>query len=838
MPDKILLPVKLVSACCFGMLIFIAIGCSMGKSPVEPMSPEPSGSPTTLQKDHGDLVRHSLLGYWQVSISEDKAVEIIPQRETAMHLNVLGLLEGGLCQDCLVIEGVEFHPDNIFSAIMVVHHPFPQMLEYTVFDVRGIFISGGVYDFPQCGGSMAWSDSVLRVLSYDGYTNLFNPTEFPQTNPPALGYIPGHKATGGDLSATLNPFVTFERDNQRSMFGQYAFVYRNIQVYAKNHPIQFGYAVDANWQLVEGPIDDPINQFPPDANCLEAYRIDAMVGDGIEAGGGTAPIQVKVYDHQGLDTIVSVTAEAPSLFSGVVDLNYSYGDPETGWYMYTGAISNDNDIGFGEYPVLIRVADSETDQNLGPIDAWQVYILQIKRGWAKTWGGGSSDVCYASAINPADNIYIAGSYCGIVDFDPGVGVDKHISTVGMNYTADAYISCFDSSGIFQWARTWGGIGSETCFDIAIDATGYIYVTGFYTGTADFDPGVGTDNHTSNGLNDAFLSKFDQSGNFLWTRSWGGTQQDVGYGVAVDNVDGVYVTGAYQGNVDFDPGAGEDLHQSNGSQDVYMTKFDSSGSFQWARTWGGALSDSASSIAINSIGQIHVSGSFRGSLDFDPGAGSDVRTSAGGTDAFLSLFTSSGVYLEAYTWGGTQNDYGDQVVVDTSDNVYTVGVFYNSADLDPTGGTDIHFSNGLGDGYLIKFNSTGAFQWAKSWGGVSADYPLAVNADNFSGVSVTGRFYDTVDFDPGVGVDNHTSYGLNDVFLSKFDSSGNYQWARTWGGMEDDYGTSVVADSLGNLYVAGYFKDVVDFDACSGLDIHTSLGDSDIFLCKYPPDGIW
>jgi hypothetical protein len=838
MPHKIMLPVKHVSACCILMLIFMAIGCSKGKSPVEPISPDQSGLSASLQKDNGNLIRHSLLGYWQVSISEDKTVEIVPLRETAMHLNVVGLLEGGLCQDCLVINNVEFHPDNTFSVLMKVQHPLPQMPEYTVFDVRGIFISGGVYDFPQCGKSMAWGDTVLRVLNYDGYTNLFNPTEFPQTIPLALGYIPGHRATGGDLSATLNPYVTFGRDAKRSMFGQQVFPFRSIQVFAKNHPIQFGYAVDVNWQLVEGPINDPVNQFPPDANCLEAYRVDITVGDGISAGGGSAPIQVNVYDHQGLDTIVSVTAEAPSLYPGVVDLDYSFGDPGAGWFVYTGTISNDNDIGFGEYPILIRVVDSETDQNLGPVDAWQIYNLQIKRGWAKTWGGVAGDVCYASAVSPSDSIYVAGCYVGIVDFDPGLGVDEHESTIGMTYSPDAYISCFDSSGVFQWARTWGGTGSENCFDITVDAAGNIYVTGFYGGTVDFDPGAGVNNHTSIGLNDAFLGKFDQSGNLLWIQTWGGTQQETGYGVAVDNADGVYAVGFFQATMDFDPGVGEDLHQSNGSQDIYLTKFDSSGSFQWARTWGSTLSDTPSSVVANGVGQIYISGSFRGSLDFDPGAGSDIRAAAGGADAFLSLFTSSGDYLEAYTWGGTIDDHGDQVAVDVSDNMYTVGIFYNSADLDPTGGTDIHASSGSGDGYLIKLNSTGAFQWAKSWGGINTDYPLAVNAGNLSGVSVTGRFDNTADLDPGVGTDNHTPYGLNDVFLSNFDSSGNFQWAHTWGGVEDDYGTSVVADSLGNLYVAGYFKDFVDFDASSGSDFHTSLGDSDIFLCKYPPDGIW
>ncbi len=839
--------VKLSLVCICLTVILFALGCSGGKNPVEPVNPGLSDSIASLPELRGSQASRSLLGYWLVRISEDlQTVEIIPQRATGMHLNAVGMLEN-LCDDCLVIHEVEFLPDNRISAMMIIRHPFPGIPSVTIFDVRGTIITGKGYDFPHSGKSIAWGDNVTRMLNYDGYTSLFNPTEFPPTHPPAFGYIPGHRATGGDLSATLNPYMAFEQDKERCMFETTAMAWNYMQLYVPSHPIEYGYAVDVCWQLVEEPVNNPVEDFPLDANSLEAYRVDVQVGDGIESGGGSAQVHVKVFDHQGLGTIESVTVEAPDFFTGDVTLGYSMSDPgedpddpHDDWHLYTGTISNDYGAGFGEYPVLIRVVDTEIDQNLGPIDAWQVHVPQIKRGWVRTWGGKIGDIGYDVAINSSDTIYVTGTYADVVDFDPGLGVDAHGSHLNIKGepTADVFLSSFDASGIFQWVRVWGGSEGESGFDIAIDDAENLYVTGYFMSSVDFDPG-GSDVHSSNGMGDVFLSKFDSSGNFLWAQTWGGPAVDAGYQVAVDDSGGVYVTGFFQMSADFDPGAGLDSHDSNGSMDVYLVKFDTSGAFQWARTWGGDGSDSGQSVTADSSGQVYVSGYFQETVDFDPGPDTDIHTVNDGADAFLSVFDSSGSFLRAYTWGGEKGDYGDEVTVDEADNAYVVGTFSWWLDLDPTDGIDIHISEGAGDGFIIKFDSAGNFQWAKSWGGVLTDYPLGIALDGFNNAFVTGKFRETSNFDPGGGTDNHTSYGLNDVFLSKFDTSGNFQWARTWGGPEHDYGNGLDTDSLGNAFVIGYFSDIVDFDTTtSGFDLRTSNGLSDAFLCKYPPDGNW
>jgi len=277
---------------------------------------------------------------------------------------------------------------------------------------------------------------------------------------------------------------------------------------------------------------------------------------------------------------------------------------------------------------------------------------------------------------------------------------------------DVFLSKFDSSGGFLWARTWGGAPySESGQGVTTDASGNIYVTGLFQGTADFDPGSGEDNHTSHGYGDAYLSKFDSTGAFLWARTWGGgSGYTGGNGVATDASGNAYVTGGFIGTVDFDPGTGVDNHTSNDwSYDAFLSKFDSSGGFLWARTWGGGpYSDSGNGVATDASGNAYATGFFFGIVDFNPGTDVDDRASNGVYDVYLSKFDSSGNYLWAKTWGGTYDDRGYSVATDGSGNAFVTGYFSNTVDFDPGLGVDNHASNGYYDVFLSKLLPDGSW----------------------------------------------------------------------------------------------------------------------------------
>jgi len=817
-------------------LVFL-IGCGTSHDPIAG-GIDDGAAPAVQQAadSHSAAGNRVLWGLWKISISADrKTITVVPDRVGALHFNVVRLLEVMPCTDCLRISNLQVIPDGLSADVMLIH-PFPELLRYTGFDVRGIFISGADYTFPVGGRKIAWGDDVARMLNPDGYTHLFNPTDFPPTVPPILGYTPGHKAPGGDLSATLNPYVAYEQDKPRCVFMPGTVSTRTVELHFPPGPLEFGYAVDASWFPAGVEVTDPVKDFPPEANCVEAYRVELRSGLGLNpTSGSTALVQVEVFDHQGLETIDSVTVEAPDLFSGERELSFSTATGEES-FLFKGFVTNDLGPDCGRYPVQVRIVDTETDQNLGAVDAWQVASISIDEGSAQTWGGSSAlDEGYGVAVDSSGNIYVTGDFCDTVDFNPEGG-DPHTSKGSW----DAFLSKFDSAGAFLWTRTWGGPSEDWGSAVAVDGFGNVYVTGNFRETADFDPDGG-DPHTSNGSRDFFVSKFDSSGDFKWARTWGADNchEEYSYGIAADGLGNVYITGYFSGDADFDPDGG-DPHSFHGGHDAFLSKFDSSGDFQWARTWGGNNDDSGQGVAADSSGYVYVTGGFYLIVYLDPG-GSDMYTSNGSKDAYLSKFDSSGEFVWGRTWGGSGYEQGSGVATDGSGNVYVAGYFRETVDFNPSGG-DPHTSNGERDIFLSKFDSSGDFQWAQTWGGSSSDRGWGIAADDSGNVCVTGDFSKTVDFDPGGG-DPHTSNGSFDVFLSKFDSYGNFEWARSWGGPDYDFGWGVAADDYGCIYTTGYFAETIDFaptdPPCNEEpDEHTSNGGGDAFLTKHLADGCW
>ncbi len=399
-----------------------------------------------------------------------------------------------------------------------------------------------------------------------------------------------------------------------------------------------------------------------------------------------------------------------------------------------------------------------------------------------------------------------------------------------------------SAQTYEWTQTFGGTDGDYGYSVAVDANGNIYSAGYYQGTVDFDPGSGTDSHTSNGGVDIFVQKMDANGNFLWAKTFGGTDYDKAYSVAVDANGNVVVTGEFYGTVDFDPGSGTDNHTSNGSgSDIFVQKMDANGNFLWARTFGssGYNPNVGNCVKFDANGNVYVTGWFADTVDFDPGAGVDNHISNGGADIFVLKLDANGDFQWAKTFGGTGWDRGYGITVDDSENVYTTGSFLDVVDFDPNSGTDNHTSTGL-DIFIQKLNSNGDYQWTKTFGGSNDDEGLAIVTDASGNIYTTGDFEDTADFDPTTNTDNHTSNGETDIFIQKLDANGNFLWAKTFGGSDYDKAYSIAVDANGNVYTAGYYQGTVDFDPGSGTDNHSSNGGYDAFTQKLDTYGdyVW
>jgi hypothetical protein len=317
--------------------------------------------------------------------------------------------------------------------------------------------------------------------------------------------------------------------------------------------------------------------------------------------------------------------------------------------------------------------------------------------WAKTIGGTLYDSGCSITLDSWGNIYNSGYFKGSVDFDPGPAT--------FNLTAageyDTFILKLDPSGNFLWAKTMGGNSDDHGYYLALDAAGNVYTTGEFGGTADFDPGPGVYNLTSAGSYDIFISKLDAAGNFLWAKSLGGNGADLGYSIALDASGNVYATGYFSGSADFDPGPAAYNLVSEGSQDIFISKLDSSGNFLWTKAIGGIGDDWGWSLALDASSNVYATGFFTSSVDFDPGPGVYNLTSAGAKDIFILKLDAAGNFLWAKSMGGTGMDSGFSICLDPQGQIYTAGYFSATTDFDPGPNTFNLASAGNGDIFVHK-----------------------------------------------------------------------------------------------------------------------------------------
>ena len=270
--------------------------------------------------------------------------------------------------------------------------------------------------------------------------------------------------------------------------------------------------------------------------------------------------------------------------------------------------------------------------------------------------------------------------------------------------------------------------NDTGYGVALDGSGNIYITGSTGGN------LGA---TSAGGLDIFLAKFDSSGNRIFTQQFGTNQDDIGYGVVVDNSGNIYITGSTKGILG---------SSSFGLLDVFLAKFNSSWVNQFIVQFGSGQDDVGYSIGLSGVDNIYITGSTAGNL---PG-----NTSSGLTDIFLAKFNSSGANQFLHQLGTTGSDIGRSVAVDGAGDVYVVG----STEGELLGNSAF----GLSDIFLVKFNSSGVTQFARQLGTPSNDiaYGLAIQG---TGIYITGATEGNLD--------GNTSFGQADVFLVKYDTSG-------------------------------------------------------------------
>ncbi|HEY1021929.1 MAG TPA: SBBP repeat-containing protein, partial [Flavisolibacter sp.] len=333
---------------------------------------------------------------------------------------------------------------------------------------------------------------------------------------------------------------------------------------------------------------------------------------------------------------------------------------------------------------------------------------------------------------------------------------------------------------FSWAQH--SDGDEFVYSTASisDADGNIYTTGYFQGNVDFDPGPGVVSFSKpSAAHDAFITKFDAAGNFVWAKQIGGANETLAEAIAVDASGNVYIAGNYRGEVDFDPGTSISNSTALANTDAFVLKLNPAGEFLWVRTTQGYGNEDARSIKLDATGQIFLTGYFQSLTDFDPGTGVfQIYAGTQGNYTYVLKLDAAGNFGWAKAMGTpSSSTFAYGLALDGEGNVYTGGTFTGTADFDPGAGTATHTSSSY-DVYVVKLNTNGEYVWSKSLGGSGGDWGFDLAIDGSGNVLTTGYFSGTMDFDPGAGEALLTAAGGISAFVLKLNTTGDYVWARS------------------------------------------------------------
>ncbi|MBO1352291.1 MAG: hypothetical protein EBE86_035265, partial [Hormoscilla sp. GUM202] len=454
-------------------------------------------------------------------------------------------------------------------------------------------------------------------------------------------------------------------------------------------------------------------------------------------------------------------------------------------------IININDV--NEDPTDLNLSNNSINENLA------VNIVNIS-GSSDDWGRGI-------ATDSNGNVWATGSFSGSIDIDGDGNIDL---TSNGDDDVDVYVAKFDPGGNLLKALNIGSSSNDWGLGIATDSNDNVWTTGSFSGNIDID-GDGNIDLTSNGDDDGYVAKFDRNGTLVKALNIGGSNWDRSNGIATDSNGNAWVIGQFQGNIDID-GDGNIDFANNGTTQQYVAKFDRNGtlvkafeiSFQehfndiatdsngnaWAigyshiydristqvvqfnsngtlvkaLSFDGSL-DRGYGIAIDSNGNVWVTGSFKGNIDIDRDGNNDLTSEWPSTDSYVAKFDRNGTLVKALKIGGSSNDYGDGIAIDSNGNAWAIGEFQGNIDIDGDGNNDLT-SNGGTDSYLAKFDSDGHLLEALNIGSRSNDYGNGIATDSNGNVWATGEFQGNIDIDGDGNIDLINNSG-NDSYVVKF-----------------------------------------------------------------------
>lgn len=384
--------------------------------------------------------------------------------------------------------------------------------------------------------------------------------------------------------------------------------------------------------------------------------------------------------------------------------------------------------------------------------------------WLRRFGNELSSRGLSIASNTMGDVFVTGSFSGLVDLNPGKD-EFLLRSIG---PSDMFLLKLDQDGVFQFAKRIGQLGNEEGKVVKIGASGAIYIVG-----STIEPeGQVVPNLKAKAMNkNIVIRKFDDNGESLWHKVVAGKFEDKVSSLALDDDENLYLTGSFEDMVDFDPTSKETFLESKGKKDAFIVKFNADGDMVWEKSFGGFQDEMGNSVKIDPAGNIIITGNImKNRYSPKPLSGAGNYKRAMHSDYFVKKMSSDGEPLWHRTFGGGQNDIGMDLCVDLVGNIYVTGSFegrsnfgrgVNPVELD---------AEGKGDIFVQKLNPEGILISVKSIGSMNAEQGSSIVCGSPGEVLLMGSFEKQLNVDPdGRGIFLN-SKGMQDIFIMKLVST--------------------------------------------------------------------
>jgi len=370
----------------------------------------------------------------------------------------------------------------------------------------------------------------------------------------------------------------------------------------------------------------------------------------------------------------------------------------------------------GNFGGTVDFDPRKTTHNVTAIGATDGFVCVLtSRGnlvYARDLGGTEGDVTATGlAVDARSGVaFVGGTFGGRVNFrDPANLTDDVFAMSANDGITDAYIAALEPDGRLRWSGSVSGSTSKTLTDVALDDNGNVMATGLYSGTVDFNPKKGSFRAVA-ATQQAYVLKWDKNGDFAWMGGIGGTGQTYATTVTADRAGNVYVMGQFSGLGDFNPSLTGTLNMTAPeSGQTFVTKLNPAGALVWARALGGSTDVNVppGEVAVDKAQNVYVTGQFRGTRDFDPGAGTSTLTSEGLNDVFVAKLNAAGGLVFARKVGGTGADTVLGTVLNRAGDLLMAGSFTGTANLATTGSAhNVGSGKADQDGFILRLTESG------------------------------------------------------------------------------------------------------------------------------------